>query len=433
MSSSSQHGIIDYRSTFFDYPTLTKISGEPSLSTLMTLRNELKANAQSVDTNLGGGAHGHLGLVVPASVYNNIAPDTPYIKPRQPTLRLTNSDSQYVLAEKRHTYDKNLQVYKECVAMERILIQQIINAVEPKYLKPLRDSVTNKLNQSIPNILQYLFDTYGDVSPQEFLTLRHQLETMTFDPQDPVDVIFTEIDELAEVADAIGDPLTDVQQTKIGYVVLQNTKRFSSGLKKWDEKQLADKTWTNFKTHFRLVQKNMRRTGVLSVNEAMNHDDMINAVSQNVLDNMQAILNMQDSSEPPGFDQDPSEPQQESVLLALADKVEKMGEQLVLLQQQKQPWQHPYYPPPMGNSPPMFCPPGYPMGPHHQVPAPPGGPSSGSRPTSSQKRSYHGRYCWSCGACDHWGNKCPAKKPGHINKASFKDKKGGSTANCRTA
>ena len=69
------------------------------------------------------------------------------------------------------------------------------------------------------------------MSPQEFINLRHQLETMTYDPQDPVDVVFTEIDDLAEIAEAIGDPLSDVQQTKLGYVILQNTKRFSSGLK----------------------------------------------------------------------------------------------------------------------------------------------------------------------------------------------------------
>ena len=111
-----------------------------------------------------------------------------------------------------------------------------------------------------------------------------------------------------------------------------------------------------------------------------------------------------------------------------------MGEQLVLLQQQKQPWHQPYYAPPMGIEHPMFCPPGYPMGPPQQVGPPQGGQSSGNCSTPSQQRSkFQGRYCWSCGACDHWGNKCPAKKPGHINKASFKDKKGGSTANCRTA
>ena len=77
MSSATRHGLIDYQSTFFDYPTLTKLKGEPTLGALMTLRNELKANAQSVNTTLGGGAHGHLGLVIPANIYKTIAPDTP--------------------------------------------------------------------------------------------------------------------------------------------------------------------------------------------------------------------------------------------------------------------------------------------------------------------------------------------------------------------
>ena len=86
MSSATHHGLIDYQSTFFDYPTLTKISGEHTLGALMTLHNELKANTQSVDTTFGGGAHGHLGLVIPAGIYNTIAPDTLYTKPRQPVL-----------------------------------------------------------------------------------------------------------------------------------------------------------------------------------------------------------------------------------------------------------------------------------------------------------------------------------------------------------
>ena len=64
---------------------------------------------------------------------------------------------------------------------------------------------------------------------------------MTYDPQDPVDVVFMEINDVAEIAEAIGDPLSDVQQTKLRYVILQNTKRFSSELKKWDEKALEEK------------------------------------------------------------------------------------------------------------------------------------------------------------------------------------------------
>ena len=39
-------------------------------------------------------------------------------------------------------------------------------------------------------------------------------------------------------------------------------------------------------------------------------------------------------------------------------------------------------------------------------------------------------YCHSCGCCDHWEKFCPNKKPGHIDSANFKDRKGGSNKGC---
>jgi len=57
---------IDYRTTFFEFPQLTKIHGEPDYDTLHRLHNELKSNAGSVPSTLGGGAHGHLGLILDA-------------------------------------------------------------------------------------------------------------------------------------------------------------------------------------------------------------------------------------------------------------------------------------------------------------------------------------------------------------------------------
>ena len=75
MTSATSLGLVDLKQTFFDYPELSKISGEPTLGSLMTLRNELKANAQSVSTTLGGGANGHLGLVLSEQAYEQIAPE----------------------------------------------------------------------------------------------------------------------------------------------------------------------------------------------------------------------------------------------------------------------------------------------------------------------------------------------------------------------
>ena len=74
---------INYVETYFEYPTLTRIHGAPTYDTLKTLKDQLKANATSVTSDLGGGNHGHLGLVLDTLEYNNVSP-VPYDRPLHP-------------------------------------------------------------------------------------------------------------------------------------------------------------------------------------------------------------------------------------------------------------------------------------------------------------------------------------------------------------
>ena len=101
-------------------------------------------------------------------------------------------------------------------------------------MKAIRTKTTNKINKTIPVILTYLFETYGDVNAQELMGLRSQIENMTFDPTEPVDPVFTEIEDFADIVESINDPISTVQKCKLAYIVLQNTKRFKSGLCEWD-------------------------------------------------------------------------------------------------------------------------------------------------------------------------------------------------------
>ena len=57
-------GGIDYKATNFEHPEVPKIYGAPKLGPLIDLHTKIKANVMSVPTNLGGGAHGHLGINV---------------------------------------------------------------------------------------------------------------------------------------------------------------------------------------------------------------------------------------------------------------------------------------------------------------------------------------------------------------------------------
>jgi hypothetical protein len=53
----------------FPYPSLTTVEGKPTAATLLLPRKEIYANARSIHCDLGGGADGYLGIVIPAAQY----------------------------------------------------------------------------------------------------------------------------------------------------------------------------------------------------------------------------------------------------------------------------------------------------------------------------------------------------------------------------
>ena len=63
----------NYRLQYFTNKEITKISGEPTYYTLQNLHKQIKSNAASVPSTLGGGQHGHLGLVLDPLKYQTIS------------------------------------------------------------------------------------------------------------------------------------------------------------------------------------------------------------------------------------------------------------------------------------------------------------------------------------------------------------------------
>ena len=74
---------VDYRNTFIEHANLTKIHGEPTFESIRTLQCEIIINALSVHLDLGGGAHGHLGLVLSPQEYA-LHSDAVYERPQHP-------------------------------------------------------------------------------------------------------------------------------------------------------------------------------------------------------------------------------------------------------------------------------------------------------------------------------------------------------------
>ena len=77
----------------FEYPVLTKILGSLNYPVLKRLKDEVKVNAASIFSELGGGKNGHLGLVSSKQEYAQVS-GIPYVRHTQPkrptiTVRMT--------------------------------------------------------------------------------------------------------------------------------------------------------------------------------------------------------------------------------------------------------------------------------------------------------------------------------------------------------
>ena len=285
----------NFRENYFQHPELTKITGEPTHTSLTTLINELKANAQSVHSNLGGGAHGHLGLVLSPVDYASVA-QAPYVRPQFPGSfvippNITNVQAQML----REQHAENLRQFQEVEAVHNALVQQVIQAVDPMYLKALRNPITNALNVPLNKILQHLIDVYGTITPREFQAKRDELTNFHYNVSLPVDVVFTPIDDLADLARFARQPMSDEQKIGLAYIIFQNAGCFKSDLKAWNRLQIANQTWPRMKQHFREALENIRATAEVNIEDtSFNQINMVNevlaGVKQIVTDQVNEVL-----------------------------------------------------------------------------------------------------------------------------------------------
>ena len=103
---------------------------------------------------------------------------------------------------------------------------------------------------------------------------------MTFWPKEPVNTLITEIYDLADIADLAGLLITDRQRVDIGYIVLQRCKTSKNSLREWSVLPVLQRTYANFKNHFRDAQIALCKTGKIIFDEGLNHTAVVDMVTE---------------------------------------------------------------------------------------------------------------------------------------------------------
>ena len=187
-------GTVDYAASYFKYKTPTLIIGAPTNKTLKRLKQELRANASSVESDLGGGDHGYLGLVLSDANYASVS-DTAFVAPNYPQpLTIPPGTSQVGAFNLREQYKEDKKAYYKCKNVEKALLRHVQDAIKDKYLESLVDDDTQLINADVPTVLTYLFDVYGQIPSEEVKQKEAKIQAIVYNPADPLIVLFNPVE-----------------------------------------------------------------------------------------------------------------------------------------------------------------------------------------------------------------------------------------------
>jgi hypothetical protein len=249
----------------FLHPSIPPILGIPSYSTIAELHLKLNANAASVFSSLGDGStHGLLALTVSDTIYN-MPSATPFVHPvnpgPQPIIPAGATGPQILAITRDHT--KTHQIWKEYLTTDKNLKQQILAAVNETYYCTLRNQIMGFANVTTCQLIKHLYKTHGNIMPADLIE-NDKCMKAAYDPSQPIEVLFDQIEEAVDLADSANAAYTISQIVAIAYNSVFQTRLFADACREWRHQQSTYKTWTTCKTNFALAHQELPESQVTS-------------------------------------------------------------------------------------------------------------------------------------------------------------------------
>ena len=234
----------------FPHKELTKLSSEatPSAFDVRKLKKQCIQNAITVPSSLGGGNHGHVGILLTQAEYLAMTGQaTAYNAPVEPAIP-AYAGTAAVVQGARDQYELRQHQYLLHVAMARILKDMIIQAVPDYAIRTLHDENFGYAAVTPEQLLTHLITTYGTIDEEDMAKNIEQCKTL-WDPTTTIETMFSKLAEHRHFATEGGDPISDAQALLYMVEGVEKSGVFAEALKDWRKKARARRTLDNFKLH----------------------------------------------------------------------------------------------------------------------------------------------------------------------------------------
>jgi hypothetical protein len=151
-----------------------------------------------------------------------------------------------------------MKVFNTFIQCRLKLKQQILMAVDSLYTQALEDETFGYAQIEPLDLLEHLWDSYGQVAPEEIEKNRSRLAD-PWNPDEPLENLWHRVNEIKRFATRAGEAIPDTVIIRLTKQVVEATGVFSNAIDKWQDKLPADQTWANFVTHFERENKERLR------------------------------------------------------------------------------------------------------------------------------------------------------------------------------
>jgi hypothetical protein len=217
--------------------------------------------------------HGHFGRIMTNAKYFTVATNV-FLPPDNwgPAVTIVAGMTASQIDETTWLHTVVTCVYCTYHNVDQTFKKMIIIAFEDPYLNALSDEIVCYSNCTSLQLLSHLLMYYAMIAPTE-LTQNYERLNKPYDPKQPVENLFQQIEDARSFLVAGEQPYRDAMIVNVAFTLVFNTGLFPDACRAWQARVIAEKTWIQFKIdfaadhgEFRLMNQTDQQSGFHSGN-----------------------------------------------------------------------------------------------------------------------------------------------------------------------
>jgi hypothetical protein len=206
----------------------------------------------------GGGAHGHLGIIMTQVGYAAISA-TPWVEPYNPgAIPIIPPGTNAVDATQiARMHDEFRRIYTNIINVDQALKRIMLEAYNNMYTSQLEYYLLRYANRPALEVIMHFKQTYGFINPTQ-LAENYNKMMASINFQDLIETLFKHIGDGVRYANAGMQPYMEAQYVNIAFLLILNTGAIPDACREWQRCTPVNHTWADFWRAFARAQREKR-------------------------------------------------------------------------------------------------------------------------------------------------------------------------------